>query len=45
MIIIYTALASYYLHYLRITSDSQAQSPEAQQLILDNFEQIKQWLF
>ena len=39
------ALASYYLQFLRISPKHPEQSPEAQQLILDNYEQIKQWLF
>ena len=39
------ALANYYLQYLRITPYQQKQSPEAQQLVLANMEQIKQWLF
>ena len=39
------ALASYYLQYLRINHNELSKIPEAQQLILDNFEQIKHWLF
>lgn len=39
------ALASYYLHYLRISPTHPEQSPEAQQLILENYANIKQWLF
>lgn len=39
------ALASYYLQYLRITPTLPEQTPEAQQLILDNYEQVRQWLF
>ena len=39
------ALASYHLHYLRITPDKQTPSPLAQQLVLDNHSEIKQWLF
>ncbi len=40
------ALANYHLHYLRISSSNNKEpSPEAQQLVLANHEQIKQWLF
>ncbi len=39
------ALASYYLQYLRIDHISPLKSPEAQQLILHNFAEIKHWLF
>ncbi len=39
------ALATYYLQYLRIDPIVQSKTPEAQQLILGNFEVIKQWLF
>ncbi len=39
------ALANYYLQFLRITPQNQNKAPEAQQLILDNLEHIKHWLF
>ena len=39
------ALASYYLQYLRIDHIKPLQTPEAQQLILENYNQIKHWLF
>ncbi len=39
------ALATYYLQYLRIDQINPSRSPEAQQLILENFTAIKQWLF
>jgi hypothetical protein len=39
------ALATYYFQYLRIDHREPVKSPEAQQLILNNLESIKQWLF
>ena len=39
------ALASYYLQYLRIDHNELSKIPEAQQLILDNYEQVRRWLF
>lgn len=39
------ALASYYLQYLRIDHIPPEKQPEAQQLILENFDQIQHWLF
>ncbi len=39
------ALATYYLQFLRISPQSQNKTPEAQQLILDNLQQIERWLF
>lgn len=39
------ALASYYLQYLRIDQVSPLKVPEAQQLVLENYEQISHWLF
>ncbi|MCU7939513.1 MAG: WYL domain-containing protein [gamma proteobacterium symbiont of Bathyaustriella thionipta] len=44
-IITRAALASYHLHYLRITPEQQTTSPMAQQLVLDNHTEIKPWLF
>jgi len=39
------ALASYYLHFLGINPKTQNSSAKAQQLVLENYAQIKQWLF
>ncbi|WP_246540676.1 hypothetical protein [sulfur-oxidizing endosymbiont of Gigantopelta aegis] len=39
------ALANYYLQYLRMTPSLPEQSPEAQQLVLENYEQVKQYLY
>lgn len=39
------ALANYYLQYLRIDHAAPREQPEAQQLILENIDQIKPWLF
>ncbi len=39
------ALANYYLQYLRIDRTAPREQPEAQQLILENIDQLKAWLF
>ena len=39
------ALASYYLHFLGVNPKTQNSSAKAQQLVLENYAQIKQWLF
>jgi predicted DNA-binding transcriptional regulator YafY len=39
------ALAGYYLYYLHIDQINPAKTPEAQQLILENFDECKRWLF
>ena len=39
------ALTQYYLHFLGIKADSQEVLAEAQQLVLENITELKQWLF